>query len=206
MFVHNKTLTWLHGKTDQEKHVLLSNARKDVKAARLKFAERMKEIERCRRANLEEKMRKAEKARVKQLEDYTSGIITWGLWQSEAQIDFHVQTVLKTKSEKIEALKSQLNFRKHVLLQKPKGDEYKNVYNVTKMIGKRRVSLDVELISNVKKVVEHAFTATPNKDNEEDDDIAILVGKNIKMYFEGDDGSVKTSWDGHVISTVKFIK
>jgi hypothetical protein len=52
--------------------------------------------------------------------------ITWGLWQSEAQTDFHVRTVLKTKSEKIEALKSQLNFRKHVLLQKPKGDEYKH--------------------------------------------------------------------------------
>ena len=89
MLVHNKTLTWLHGKTDQEKHVLMSNARKDVKAAILKFAERMKEIERCRRENLEEKIRKAEKAekaRVKQLEDYTSGIISWGLWQSEAQI------------------------------------------------------------------------------------------------------------------------
>ena len=123
MLVHNKTLTWLHGKTDQEKHVLLSNARKDVKATILKFAERMKEIERCRRENLEEKIRKtekAEKARVKQLEDYTSGIITWGLWQSEAQIDFHVQTVLKTKSEKIEELNSQLNFRKHVLFQNRK--------------------------------------------------------------------------------------
>jgi hypothetical protein len=123
MLVHNKTLTWLHGKTDQEKHVLLSNARKDVKATILKFAERMKEIERCRRENLEEKIRKtekAEKARVKQLEDYTSGIITWGLWQSEAQIDFHVQTVLKTKSEKIEGLNSQLNFRKHVLFQNRK--------------------------------------------------------------------------------------
>jgi hypothetical protein len=83
----------------------------------------MKEIERCRRENLEEKIRKtekAEKARVKQLEDYTSGIITWGLWQSEAQIDFHVQTVLKTKSEKIEGLNSQLNFRKHVLFQNRK--------------------------------------------------------------------------------------
>jgi hypothetical protein len=123
MLVHNKTLTWLHGKTDQEKHVLLSNARKDVKATILKFAERMKEIERCRRENLEEKIRKtekAEKARVKQLEDYTSGIITWGLWQSEVQIDFHVQTVLKTKSEKIEGLNSQLNFRKHVLFQNRK--------------------------------------------------------------------------------------
>lgn len=61
MFVHNTTLTWLHGKTDQEKHVLLSNARKDVKAARLKFAERMKVIERCRRANLERKNEKSRK-------------------------------------------------------------------------------------------------------------------------------------------------
>lgn len=56
------------------------------------------------------KTEKAEKAKVKRLEDYTNGVITWGLWQSEAQIDVHVQTVLKTKSEKTEALKSQLNF------------------------------------------------------------------------------------------------
>jgi hypothetical protein len=48
---------------------------------------------------LEEKMRKqeeAEKKRVKKLEEYTNNILTWGLWQTEDQVDFHLNTQ-KTK-------------------------------------------------------------------------------------------------------------
>jgi hypothetical protein len=59
-----------------------------------------------------------------------------------------------------------------------------------------------ELTTNVKKLVEHALTLTPSSsDNPDEEDIPILVGRNIKMYFEGSDGAVKTSWIGHVIST-----
>lgn len=60
MFVHNKTLDWLAGKTDNEKEILLSKARKNVSTIRLKFKERMKQLEIKRRLNLEEKLRKAE--------------------------------------------------------------------------------------------------------------------------------------------------
>jgi hypothetical protein len=77
MFVHNKTIDWLNGKTDQEKSLLLSHARKDVKSARCKFMTRISEIERRRIANLEDKMKKAEeleKARLKRLEDYINAI------------------------------------------------------------------------------------------------------------------------------------
>lgn len=85
MFVHNKTIDWLNGKTDQEKSLLLlSQARKNVKSGRCKFMTRISEIERRRRANLEDKMKKAEeleKARLKRLEDYTNAILDWGLWQ-----------------------------------------------------------------------------------------------------------------------------
>ena len=74
----------MNGKTDQEKSLLLSQARKDVKSARYKFMTRISEIERRRRANLEDKMKKAEElenARLKRLEDYTNAILDWGLWQ-----------------------------------------------------------------------------------------------------------------------------
>jgi hypothetical protein len=50
----------------------------------LSFITRISEIERRRRANLEDKMKKAEeleKARLKRLEDDTNAILDWGLWQ-----------------------------------------------------------------------------------------------------------------------------
>ena len=119
MFVHNKTIDWLNGKTDQEKSLLLSQARKYVKPARCKFMTRISEIERRRRANLEDKMKKAEEletARLKRLEDYTNAILDWGLWQTDVQVDFHMGTDFKTKTDKISALTAQLNFCKHVLM------------------------------------------------------------------------------------------
>jgi hypothetical protein len=83
-------------------------------------------------------------------------------------------------------------------------DPDKDLFNFTKSVGKRRMNLTVEeLTTNVKKLVEHALTLTPSSsDNPDEEDIPILVGRNIKMYFEGSDGAVKTSWIGHVISTV----
>ena len=83
IFVHNKTIDWLNEKTDQEKSLLLSQARKDVNSTRCKFMTRISEIERRRGVNLEDKMKKAEelgKARFKRLEDYTNAILDWGLW------------------------------------------------------------------------------------------------------------------------------
>jgi hypothetical protein len=66
------------------------------------------------------KAEELEKARLKKLEDYTNAILDWGLWQTDVQIDFQMGTDLKTKTDKISALKAQLNFRKHVLMQRPR--------------------------------------------------------------------------------------
>ena len=61
----------------------------------------------------------------------------------------------------------------------------KNVFNFTKSVGKRRINLTVEeLTTNVKKLVEHALTLTPSSsDNPDEENIPILVGRNIKMYL-----------------------
>lgn len=146
MFVHNKTLDWLAGKTDNEKEILLSKARKNVSTIRLKFKERMKQLEIKRRLNLEEKLRKAEnvekKKRIQKLQDYTSKIITWGLWQSDEQVNFNLN-LCTSKNDKIEALKAQLNFRRYVLAQNPKTDDFKDVYLMSKSHGNgnRRINL-----------------------------------------------------------------
>jgi len=59
-----------------------------------------------------------------------------------------------------------------------------------------------ELTTNVKELIAQAFSAsTLNCGKDDSDEIPILVGKSIKMSFEGQDGAVKTSCLGHVIST-----
>jgi len=203
MFSHNKTIQWLRSKTDQEKSVLMDFARSNAKAARTKFRDRVLEIERRRKLILEEKMKKAEeaeKAKMKKLQGYTDEILAWGLWQSTEQIDFHLG-IIKTTSQKIQALKAQLNFRKHVLLQK---SSQKDIYNVTKLVGQKRINLTIEeLTSNVRDLIVQALGTCMSTVNSGNDDTPILVGKNIKMYFE-QDGTVKTSWCGHVISTVNM--
>jgi hypothetical protein len=77
-------------------------------------------IERQRRLTLEPEEKEqeaAEKKRLKKLEDYTSSILLWGLWQSEEQVDFHLNTVIKSNKDNTEALIAQLNFR-HIFCNK----------------------------------------------------------------------------------------
>jgi len=86
-------------------------------------------------------MKKAEdgeKAQMRKLQGYTDEILAWGLWQSNEQVIFHFG-ITKTKSDKIQALKAQLNFRKHVLLQK---SSQTDIYNVTKLVGKKKSQFD----------------------------------------------------------------
>lgn len=98
-----------------------------------------------------QKQEDEEKSSVKKLEEYTNNILTWGLWQTGEQVDFHLNTVIKSQKDKIEALKSQLNFRRFVLQQKISGDGFKTIYNVTKMEGRERVNLKPEELAEYVK-------------------------------------------------------
>ena len=68
---------------------------------------------------------------------------------------------------------------------------------MSKKVGNRRVDLSVEeLAENVKSLVRHALTIN----TEDNDDGPIVVGHDIKMKFDKDNGS---EWyKGHVISKV----
>ena len=97
------------------------------------------------------KQEEAEKKRVKKLEEYTNNILTWGLWQTEDQVDFHLNTDIKSTKDKIETLKAQLNFRRFVLQQKISGEGFKTIYNVTKMEANKRVNLKPEELAEMLK-------------------------------------------------------
>lgn len=152
MFIHNKTLDWLLGKSVKDKTSLLINARQNVQKSKKLFQERSLEIERHFARKNPKKQEDEEKSSVKKLEEYTNNILTWGLWKTGEQVDFYLNTVIKSQKDKIEALKSQLNFRRFVLQQKISGDGFKTIYNVTKMEGRERVNLKPEeLAEYVKK-------------------------------------------------------
>ena len=97
------------------------------------------------------KQENAEKKRVKKREEHTNNILTWGLWQTEDQVDFHLNTDIKSPKDQIEALKAQLNFRRFVLQQKISGEGFKTIYNVTKMETNKRVNLKPEELAEMLK-------------------------------------------------------
>ena len=165
-------------------------------------------IERQRRLTLEPEEKEqeaAEKKRLTKLEDYTSSILLWGLWQSEEQVDFHLNTVIKSNKDNTEALKAQLNFRHFVLQQKIKDDP--TIYNIIRLEGNKRINLKPdELTVSVKKFINASFVAVQSSSNDSEEDIPFLVGRRIKMFIENDmdgtDRTDRTAWEGHVMSTV----
>ena len=77
--------------------------------------------------------------------------MTWALWQTEDQVDFHLNTDIKSPKDHIEALKAQLNFRRFVLQQKISGEGFKTIYNVTNMEANKRVNLKPEELAEMLK-------------------------------------------------------
>lgn len=127
MFIHNRTFDWLQGKSEKESSLLIK-AIKNVKKSRKQFKERGVEIEKQRQLILEEKSEnKRMQKRVKKLEEYTNNILTGGMWQTEDQVDFHLNTDIKSQKDKIEVLKAQLNFRRFVLQRKISGEGFNNL-------------------------------------------------------------------------------
>lgn len=200
MFLNNKTLSWLESKDTQEQQELMKKASKGVKNLRDKYKSRLKEIEENRSRVINETIARREDLRREKLrkqELYTTNILKHGLWQSENHIDNMVLSYVK-KSDKIEALKVQLKFRKEVLNQIP---DDKSVFNFTKTKEgtKSRKNLTVEeLITNLKMLVRQSIV----RDNLDESDKHVLVGKRVKHRF---DTNGEDQWyTGKVISQVQI--
>lgn len=203
MFSHNRTLEWLQKKNAKEKEQLLSAARKEVKVVKSKFKDRVQAIKESQKEALLAKIKKSEELKAQRLrkkEQQTNDIVFWGLWQNDQQVESALREIQTTK-QKVAALKAQLHFRNNVLHQKP--DNMKGVYSVTKLIGNKRVNLTPEeLTMNLKKLIQHSFEIEPPTTT--DEQIPLLVGKNIRHKFNDSDGG--SDWyNGKVISVVKLL-
>lgn len=68
-------------------------------------------------------------------------------------------SILKKISDKKDALKAQLNFRRYVLRQGAKKDTNPDIYLLYKKVGQKTVECSVEeLEAKVKPLVAHCFT------------------------------------------------
>lgn len=103
-------------------------------------------------------------------------------------------------TEKKEALKAQLNFRRYVLLQKPPKEGFENVFNFSfKENGKIKQCSIEQLAANLKKLVSHAYTIQVTESDQEHN--PILVGKHVQHKFVDSDACEKW-WTGKVVSQV----
>ena len=198
MFSSNKTHIWLESRTNQEKDQLINEAVRGVSKMREEFKKRTEIIKANQKRKIEESILQAEAIeakRLERLEGYSQKIIYYGLWQSESEVD-RVLNEIKTKTEKIQALKAQLNFRKYVLKQNPKDQSCYSLSTDDNGV-KRKLTID-EIKTNVVKLVRHAFTVeqAPTSDT----NLPILTGKRVKHCF--DDNGERKWWTGQVISQV----
>lgn len=197
LYSHNKTRDWLSSMQENERDQLMTKARIEGKDIRNKFKSRLKDIETKRLEIQEERRRKLEeieKKRLQDMEKMTNDICFYGLWQSKAQVNEALQR-LQTDSEKREALKAQLRFRKLVLKQRHSDSK---VYNFTRKgeSGKYLALPLEELKQNVNTLIEECLREeTPEKQHQEG--IPLLVGKHVKHKFS--DG---IEYKGYVISVV----
>lgn len=149
LFSNNKTAQWLHKKSISEREELLQKARTCAPEFRKLYRTRKQHLLEERAKILQSKQRALLRLQEKALElkeKLTNDLMLYGLWQSETDIQNGLAK-LKTKTEQLKALKTQLLFRSKVLEQK---HPEKDVFFLSK--NKKKLSVD-EVVQNLKKTV-----------------------------------------------------
>lgn len=141
-------------RNSENTEVLISEAKRSVIDERELFSRRKAEIQRQREERQQEEFQKrAEKRRKKrmQLEKQSDDIVNHGLWKSPRECKLKLKELNRT-SDKCNALKAQLRYRKNVLKQT---DLDKKLYSFSKIgsNGKRHPLTHMELMSNLLKVL-----------------------------------------------------
>ncbi|CAC5405964.1 unnamed protein product [Mytilus coruscus] len=193
---------------------LINDSRKEGKNIRLKFKEILKTIEEKRVETLKLKEISEKKKRVlKKKETFTNDILFFGLWLSREDIKLRLEEI-HSNAEKKKALKSQLNFRKNVLLQKSDKlyflfqksvatVESSSSSQVSLLVGKTRRHKFTEgtFIGNVISVVP-GFGKWYNVTY--DGDPAIYVYQIQEAYADGNIEIVVRWYTAHVVAVVTF--
>jgi hypothetical protein len=190
VFVKNKTKAWLEGKDEVDRSRIIARSAAKAQILKLRYQEEKAVIEDKKREPLLAKQQKIadQKAKVfKQKETLVYKITVMGLWQSVTEVDSKLLTYNSTTA-KMDAIKTQLQFRKSVL-QQPAA---KYIYQYSS-VTEGKFSLE-KLITNVKQLVGDAAVLPPP------DEAAYIIGCRIRHLFIQ---SGEPSWfPGRVISQV----
>jgi len=116
LFSNNKTAEWLHEISPEDREAIFKRARKIAPEFRDLYKQRRKKLLEDRAKVLRDKQLAVQKAleKIREKEKLTEEIMLYGLWQNESQVTTALEKLGST-SEKLKALKCQLDFRKKVL-------------------------------------------------------------------------------------------
>ena len=119
LFSNNKTAQWLNEKSLEDREALFKKARKIAPEFKDLYKQRRRKLLEDRAKVLRDKQLALQKLREKKFrekEKLTEEIMVYGLWQNESQVTSGLEKLSST-SEKLKALKCQLDFRNKVLEQ-----------------------------------------------------------------------------------------
>ena len=157
MFAFNKTTAWLDAKTEEERHRILQQATKDAKSIKLRYKERREEIQRCRRESLEADRLEAERKQKDRASEITKICVEierqGGLWECDDDIKRGLEQLgTDRKTIVIAAIKTQIAYRRKVLLQKLSNTKLWNfseggvMFSPAQMIDKLKVIIREPLV------------------------------------------------------------
>ena len=194
LFSNNKTSSWFASQTPEVQSELMETARKMGQKYKKKFQERLAMIQQKRSEQLkvrEQAKHASEQRLLLQKEKFTSDMIQYGLWQSVEDIDKHLK-MAKTETQKREALKVQLRFRKSVLQQVY--PENKDVYKFSKR-GEGQFN-STKLTTHLIQLVNATHLGSPSNSScssMSSPSEPVLVGRNIDHQLIEDGQSVQYS-------------
>ena len=122
MWAFNKTGDWIAAKGEDERDEIISRARKDVKSIREKYKERLETIVQTRRENLERERAVKEQQQRRKAAEVTTLCVKvqslGGLWESDDDIKEGLKKLGNSDKVILDAIKSQMQYRRKVLEQK----------------------------------------------------------------------------------------
>ena len=195
LFSNNKTAQWLNEKSFEDREALFKKARKIAPEFKDLYKQRRRKLLEDRAKVLRDKQLALQKLREKKFrekEKLTEEIMVYGLWQNESQVTSGLDKLSST-SEKLKALKCQLDFRKKVLEQAGP----KEVFFMTK--NRKKLTVD-EVASNLSALFSPAHrpvvSSSPFIATQES-----LVGRRICHRWRESDGAEHLYY-GKILSIV----
>ena len=122
LWTFNKTSDWLTAKDEQERSQIIAQTRKDARLIKAAYKERQAQIMDARRENVLRLRAERERKQRERAEEISHLCIKLqecgGLWKTDDDIDAGIQRLGGKKGAMLDAIKTQLHYRRKVMEQK----------------------------------------------------------------------------------------